>query len=293
VAGFFSCNKQSFLPEEDDPTTIFEHYETKNVRLVKILKYSNSAASELTGEVVYIYDETGNLINERYIYDLVSMKPSISIEYEYSGKKKVKESYFSYNNPYSPYSVIEFFYEGNQLVKEVRNNYPTFYEYDNRGNLVKRSWYAFTDPNTLYEHKYTYDAQDRLILEENSLFGVTDNDPKYLKYFYDKYDREKKIEYFNTNWVLVRYTENIYKEANILEFHHDKNGKQTRKYQHLYDKWGNLIETIINDECSMFKRKYDGGLLIEEIHYWAHEYGYHGTGQMPESGMSRYEYEEI
>jgi hypothetical protein len=43
----------------------------------------------------------------------------------------------------------------------------------------------------------------------------------------------------------------------------------------------------------MFKRKYSGRLLIEEIHYWWHEYGYFGTGQMPESGMSKYEYEKI
>lgn len=64
-----------------------------------------------------------------------------------------------------------------------------------------------------------------------------------------------------------------------------------KKYQHFHDKWGNLIESIINDECTMFKRKYEGELLLEEIHYWAHEYGFHGTGQMPESGMLRYEYE--
>jgi len=85
----------------------------------------------------------------------------------------------------------------------------------------------------------------------------------------------------------------IYKGTTLdKDLHYDKNGKQTAKYQHFYDKWGNLTETVINDECSMFKRKYDGGLLIEEIHYWAHEYGFHFWGQAPESGMSRYEYEK-
>jgi len=306
VAGFFSCDKQSSLPEEDDSSTIFEPYETENVRLAKILKYSNSSASKLTGEVVYTYDRKGNLINERssYFDDFDgTMTLSISVEYEYSGKKKVKESYFSGNNPYSPYYAVAYLYEGDFLVKEVRNSGwgddPVFYEYDKRGNLVKRSWYATNplnhnpDPNTIYEHKYTYDAQDRLILEENSLIGVSDYDHKYIRYNYDNHDREKKIEYLNTNWVLIRYTEKSYNETNVLEFRYDKNGKQTAKYQHLYDKWGNLTETVINDECSMFKRKYDGGLLIEEIHYWAHEYGYHFWGQAPESGMSRYEYEEI
>lgn len=302
AAGFFSCDKQSSLSEEDPPT-IFEPYETKNVRLVKILKYSNSTASELTGEVVYIYDEAGNLISERHIYDLDTAKPSISIEYEYSGKEKVKESYFSYNNPYSPYHVVEYFYEGDLLVKEVSNDGrgddPTFYEYDERGNLIKRYWYATNpltlnpDTNTIYEHKYTYDDKDKLILEENSLFGVSDYDPKYIRYIYDNHDREKIIEYLNTNWVLIRYTEKSYNETSVLEFRYDKNGNQTAKYQHFYDKWGNLTETVINDECSMFNRKYNGGLLIEEIHYWVHEYGYHFFGQAPESGMSRYEYEEI
>ena len=70
------------------------------------------------------------------------------------------------------------------------------------------------------------------------------------------------------------------------ELNYDKNGNQTIKYQHYYDKWGNLTETVINDECSMFTRKYKDKLLMEEIHYWSS----FGWGGCSENGMSRYEY---
>ena len=307
AAGFFSCDRQT-EPEEpygdDDPPPIFDTFELKNVRLTKVVRFSNSTASKLTGEVVYTYNESGNLIKETYYDEWNGTMICIYfIEYEYLGNKKVKQSIFNCNNGLGLSSYTEYFFEGDLLVKEVHNtgreDTPTFYEYDERGNLVKRSWYGISpitlnpDPNTVYEHKYTYNDKDRLILEETSEIGVSDYYHKYLKYSYDNHDRVKKMEYYNVDNVLIKRVEKFYNKSNILEFHYGKDGKQTVKYQHFYDKWGNLTETVINDECSMFKRKYDGGLLIEEIHYWAHEYGYHGTGQMPESGMSRYEYEEL
>ena len=298
MAGFCSCEQHPLLIE-DDPPAIFEPYETQNVRLAKVVKYSNSTASKITGEIIYTYNEAGNLHRVSYFDEWNGTMVCIYfIEYEYSGNKKVKESYFDCDKSY-PYSVVEYFYKGDLLVKEVHGDYPTFYEYDERGNLVKKYWYGTSpmnntpDPNTIYEHKYTYDDNNKLILEETSVLDVSDYYHEYLKYIYDNYGREKKLEYYDVDNVLIGYTEKYYKGTSILEFCYDKNGKQTAKYQHFYDKWGNLTETVINDECSMFKRKYDGGLLIETIHYWAFEYGHWGTGQMPESGMSRYEYEEI
>lgn len=138
--------------------------------------------------------------------------------------------------------------------------------------------------------KYTYDNQNRLILEENSAIDADDH--KHVKHIFDNRGRKIKIEYSNANKELIQYTEIFYDGAGKQpekELNFDKNGNQTVKYQHYYDSLGNLTETVINDECSMFKRKYNGNLIIEEILYWWH----HCTGQMPENGMSRYEYEEL
>lgn len=119
--------------------------------------------------------------------------------------------------------------------------------------------------------KYTYDNQNRLILEESTAIDV--DDYKYVKHIFDNSGREIKIEYINVNKELIHYTEifyDVYDGANKQpekELNFDKNGNQTVKYQHYYDSLGNLTETVINDECSMFKRKYNGNLIIEEILY--------------------------
>ena len=64
-------------------------------RLVKVLTYSNSSASDLVGERVYTYDKTGNMIKESFYDRIHSTKTLLYYrEYEYSGNKKVKEKFF-------------------------------------------------------------------------------------------------------------------------------------------------------------------------------------------------------
>ena len=293
---FCSCDKnESLIPSNPE-----------KFRLSKIFKYSNSSASKLTGEIVYTYDEAGNRIKEEF-FSLFSDPPTTILEryneFEYSGSKKTKMNIFDgvAGNP-TLGLYIEYFYEGNLLVKEEtrrgRGDYGSLvhsmnYEYDERGNLIRK---YMDDPEygITGDMKYTYDNQNRLILEENTAIDADDH--KHVKHIFDNRGRKIKIEYSNANKELIQYTEIFYDGAGKRpekELNFDKNGNQTVKYQHYYDSLGNLTETVINDECSMFKRKYNGNLIIEEILYWWHEYGYHGTGQMPENGMSRYEYEEL
>ncbi len=292
---FHSCNKnENLIPNSPE-----------EFRLSKILKYSNSSASKLTEEVVYTYDKVGNMIKEEFFVHYYNPTRTILErfnKFEYSGGKKTKMQIFNgeAGNP-TLGLCIEYFYENNLLVREntrrqCDNNslvHSRNYEYDERGNLTRK----YTDDpkcGITGDVKYSYDNQNRLILEENTATGI--NDYKYVKHIYDNSGRKTKIEYTNEKGGLIKYTEIFYKGTSQnpeKELNFDKNGKQIIKYQHYYDDLGNLIETVINDECSMFKRKYNGTLMIEEIHYWWHEYGYHGTGQMPENGMSRYEYEEF
>ena len=277
-------------------------YNYEKLRLLKISKFSNSSGSKLTDEVVYAYDKSGNMVKESF-YDGNSTKILwMYKEYEYLDDKKVKEKIFdgeAGNPTLGLYN--EYFYEGDLLVKEGTYCggvcYGTLihsmnYEYDERGNLTRKYMYD-PDYGISGDLKYTYDNQNRLILEETTVVDVNDYDHKYLKHVYDNAGREIKLEYYNVNQNLIRYVVKVYKGTNKLtsmDLYYDKNGIQTAEYQHFYDKWENLTETINSKGCSYFKRKYFGKLLIEEINYWTWDTGF---DDCTESGMSKYEYDEL
>ena len=263
-----SCNKEAFSTF-DNPD---------NLRLVRVLTYSNSSASDLVGERVYTYDEAGNMIKESFYDRIHSTKTLLYYyEYEYSGNKKVKEKFFGgvAGNP-TLNSYTLYFYKGDNLEKEEYYSgfngslslYDTRnYKYDKKGNLVKESWNGYYRGTTISgkgELKYTYDKQNRLIIKENIDIDVT---------------YSNHIEYVYKGTIKVPEK----------ELHYDGKGNLTATYHHYYDSLENLTETKVNDECSKFKRKYNGKLLIEEIHFWISW----AWGSCSENGMSRYEYEDI
>ena len=318
IGSFSSCDKEYSSVYTD----------SENFRLTKILHYSNSTSREPARGVEYKYDKVGNMIKESF-YDY---QPTTILwtykEYEYSGGKKVKMTIFdrvSGNLRLGQY--VDYIYVDDRLVKE--ETYIGFdgtfydamnYEYDERGNLVRQYRYEPEYGITL-DYIYVYDQQNRLILEENTVFGIANL--KYINYTYDDSGRKTKMEYYFENWDLYRGVEMSYKgmrKSPETEIHYDNNGIQTRKIQYvydksgnpteslyydenekyigkvqtLYDKWGNQTETISIDGCSLFKRKYNGKLLIEEIHYWNVMPQVGGGGDCsPESGKTRYEYEKI
>jgi len=287
-----SCNKEDF--------STFKNPD--NFRLV--IKTTNLGAC-LVFERVYTYDKTGNMIRES-LYEInceLTRKTLLSYtEFEYLGNKKVKEKFFggiAGSPTLSSYSL--YFYEGDKLVREeyysgfneVLSLYDTRnYEYDKRGNLVRESWYGYYRGTTISDEgdlKYSYDKQNRLILKEETT-AIDVNDIKYTKFTYDKSDRVIKVEHYNINWDLLRYEEKIYRGVSKLpekELHFDKNGNPTARYEHFYDKWENLVKTVLDDTSVLLNRKYDGRLLIEEIHYQ------NSWGGCWETGLSKYEYERF
>ena len=294
AGGIFSCNK-----EDDNDFSGYESYETQNVRLVKKLTY---LGARMVFERVYTYDNAGNMVKES-LYDCESTKILLSYtEFEYSNNKKVKESFWGgiAGNPTLNFYIL-YFYEGVNVVKEEYYSgfngelslYDTRnYEYDEKGNLVRESWYGYYRGTTISgagDLKYSYDEQNRLILKEETT-AIDVNDSKYIKHIYDKSGREMKVEYYNINWDLLKYEDKIYKGTSKSpeeELHYDKNGNQTAKYQHVYDKWGNLTKTVLNDTWTLLNLKYYGGLLIEETHYQ------NSWGSWFETGMSKYKYEKL
>ena len=275
----FSCNKENDNPEK--------------FRLIKITNYSRSNSINPIDGVEYTYDEAGNMIVESF-YDYL---PTTNLwqyrEYEYLGDKIIKiKTFYEDEDDFKLDWYVDYFYEGNQIIKKEYKrpngslSNSVNYEYVN-DNLV-REYYYVPDSGIRREMRYTYDNQNMLIIEENDTFD--DDEYKYTKYTYDSNDRIAKLEYFNHNWDLILSVEKSYNGRSTLaikELHYDKNGVQISLHQHNYDKWGNLTETIVNNECSLFKRKYDGGLLIEEIRYKDTEEG------CTEDGMTRYEYQKL
>ncbi|MCL2328590.1 MAG: hypothetical protein FWC39_08785 [Bacteroidetes bacterium] len=247
--------------------------EKEDYKLVRKFIYPRSTSTEYNTSYEYIYDKYGNMIKEMYYLD---KQLHFYIEYEYSKNKKTKEKIFYksaenfYLNRYTNYS-----YEGDLLVKEetfsieygsdnYSFDYSTTYEYDKRGNLVRKCMYNAAIIGIVTELKYTYDNQNRLILEEIDGYKST-------KHVYDDSGRKIKIEYYNINGDLLEYEEKVYNGTNKSpekDLYYDKNGNLSTTYQHFYDIWGNLTQTSVDGGCTLFERKYDGKLLIEEINYW-------------------------
>lgn len=281
AGSFFSCEKEDYNPEK--------------FRLVKILHYAKSTDSQPKDGVERSFDEAGNLARESFYKYSPTVDLYMYNEYEYSGSKKMKMNLFDKENDIFKLSrSIDFFYENDRLIKEEfkRNNgtllTSTNYEYQG-GNLIREYCYE-PDYGIFDEVKYTYDSQNRLTLEEIETSDVKAS--KYTKYIYDNDGRKKKLEYYNLNWELIRSVEMIYNGRSKLpvkDVHYDKNGVQTLQYLHYYDKRGNLTETCLENGCSLFKRKYNGGLLIEEIHYFDPVI----QKECLEKGMTRYEYQKL
>jgi len=279
AGSFSSCEREEISPDK--------------FRLVKTLYYNKSTSATPTDGIEYSYDMSGNMVKESYVkYNPTSLY--MYREYEYSGKKKIKMKFYSEENgKFIMGKYIDFFYDSNdQLIREdICNSSGIFlssmnYEYSGK-NMI-REYFFEPDYGISEEVKYTFDSKNRLIKEEFATVNV--KDVKYIKHIYDNNDRKIKIEYSNLNGDLIRSVEIIYNGRSKLpvqDLHYDSNGNQTAQYQHNYDRKGNLIETRFVDGCSLFKRKYDGGLLIEEILYSGKE------KNCTEDEMKRYEYEKI
>jgi len=279
AGSFSSCEKVDNSPEK--------------FRLFKTLYYSKTTSANPTDGVEYLYDAAGNMVKESF-YKYNPTELYLYKEYEYLGKQKQKMSLFRSDEGVLKLSwyVVYFYDNENRLIREEFReaddwlSSTTVYEYRD-GNLVRQ---YFHEPHfgDFLETKNTYDAQNRLVqVEKNSSDYM---EYKYIKHTYDTEGREKTLEYYDASWGLVRTVEKIYNGRSKLpvkELHYDKYRVQTSQYQHFYDKVGHLVETRLNDDCTLFKRKYKDRLLIEEIIYSKPERG------CTEDETIRYEYQKI
>ena len=271
IVNFSSCNKEDFT-----------EFNYENYRLVKAMGYISRTAPEPRSYIEYTYDKAGNMIKESNFEVAYMPEPTLSsyTEYEYLGNKKVKEKRYnrrSENLTYNDYT--DYYYIGDNLVREeyywvsgtLRST--TYYEYDERGNLV-RNYKHETDYGITNDFYYSYDDQNRLILDSD------------YRYTYDDSGRVIKRELIYDNGI-HGYKEEIYIGTNKSPektVSYDNDGNITFTDYHFYDEWGNLVETMIRD-CPFFTRKYNHELLIEEISYYS-------LGGCSVAGVTRYIYEK-
>jgi hypothetical protein len=284
----YACNKDS------DDLIENEYSRASDYRIKRMVHYSSSNSTKESRGIEYSYDDSGNLIKESY-YDYYPQKILWTYkEYDYSGNKKIRQNVYDgavTNLTLGLYYIYH--YTNDNLTKEelfrgYDNSfaYAMNYEYDNHNNLIRR-YMDDADYGITGDVRYVYNDKNQLTLEENTAFDLTDY--KYIKYIYDEKDREIKLEYYNIEWQLLYYVSKVYENDSSNpsgEIRFDNNNTQLNKYNHYYDKWNNLVQTVINDDCSLFRRKYKGELLIEAINYdlvWG----------CVEVGMTRYEYEKI
>jgi YD repeat-containing protein len=100
--------------------------------------------------------------------------------------------------------------------------------------------------------------------DKNQLILVSSNYP--TKYEYDERGRRIKTEWYNVNKELIYYIESSYEGENKLpsrKFLYDNNRNVVESVK--FDKWGNLVENSTVDGCLIFKKRYEGELLLERI----------------------------
>lgn len=264
-----------------------------NYRLKKILNFGSSTDSEPDRFVDFEYNKNGNLIKKSH-YDYPNTQYGYFV-YVYENDLLKKEEVYEGqvgNLRLGHYSTYE--YENNKLIKEDlfyadgTLNYSKHYEYIG-DNLVNR--YKFDeDLGIHHQRKYTYNEFDLVILEESYMYYQQLS--SFIKYYYDNNRRLTKMETFDSDNTIINTEEKKYVGASTLpseELYYEANGTLRQRRLLLYDNLANLTEVkIIHDqvENTLFRKKYNGKLLIEHIQYdpvWGYI----------ESSVTRYKYELI
>ncbi len=280
--------------EKTDINAVLENeLTTDSFRLVKILNYGSTTDSEPSSFVDIEYDGNGNLIRES-IYDYPNILFTYR-EYDYENnllkEKRVYDGQVG-NLQLGSYRVYE--YENSKLAKEElflsngTSKYTKHYEY--AGNKIVNT-YKFNDESGIYhQYKYKYNKDNLVTLEERYMYDQQRD--SYIKYHYDDKLRLTKTEYYNYDETINQAEEQKYIGNSALATEvliYDSQGELTQQRELLYDDLGNQTEVKIVDTKgthSLFKKTYNGNLLIEHIRY-APNFGY------AEWTVTRYEYSEI
>ncbi len=215
-------------------TIIFDEYDAVGRRKIMsfpngvVTTYDYDAAGRLVSLVhqkdstviasfTYQYDKVGNRVSMTDIYGIhtygfdktyqlktathpQSYNPAEAYDYDPVGNRKTSHVAPGFENDYN---------EANRLLEDAFFTY----EYDNEGNLIKK-----TDKGTTEETTYAYDA-------ENTLIHIDFPDGSFVEYRYD--GKGRRFEK-NVNGVKTRY---FYDQEDIL-LEYDENDNLIARYTH-------------------------------------------------------------
>lgn len=240
-------------------------------RISKILSYPNSSAISPGGGIEYTYSENGDLIKEtsiEYPSTVVTYK-----DYEYTdGKKSRIKIYDGQVGNLTLGTYIDYFYINDKLAKEELHlpdgtlKYSTVYQYE--GDQLVNTYKDGDGLGIHHQHKYTFNHNSNLTLEQVYMYNQELSE--FTKHIYDSRNRLIKTEVYDHNNELTSYKVIIYEGSNTLpskELQYNHNGSLTQSSEFIYDTWGNLTETKVNGACTLFRRKYNGNLMTEQITY--------------------------
>lgn len=266
---------------------------TDNYRLVKILNYGSTSDSEPYSFVDLEYDKNGNLIKES-MYDYPNTL-SIYKVYDYEDNLlKVKRIYDGQVGNLQLGTYREYEYENSKLIKEElflsngTSKYTKHYEFSG-DNLVNN--YKFNDKLGIHhQYKHKYNNDNLVILEETYMYDQQLSG--FTKYYYDDKLRLTKTEIYHSDETIRQTQEQKYVGNSDLATEmliYDSQGELSQQLELLYDDFGNHTEARIVDTQgthALFKKTYNGELLIEHIEYAPKFYYISGY-------VTRYEYSEI
>lgn len=298
----FSCEKME-TPVIDPPVVIspqsvnFSEVQVEQTpvpdgfRLVKRSTYEHSTDTSPAYLIEYEYDEAGNLVKESSYTDMPYGKRLVEYfiyTYDDNHLLQQKNNWFTgHRLPDGDYA--NYYYTDGRLTKEEKlfpSGHSLNYEYDGT-NLVR--CYLFDsapDYGIREDSRYTYDDQNRRILEE-SLFNAK-------KWLYNEDGQITRTEYYDQEMVLQGYVAWRYDGRVLSAFVHcNQVGEPFLTCTHRHDRWGNITETSIDATHSFYKRTYKGQLLMEQTIYDTGVFLEGASYDLWRPLTLRYEYEEI
>lgn len=231
---------------------------TKTGEIIHIERNSNGYITKIFGDVSgqtsFTYD--GNLLTSvidnkeiqvNYSYEdnrLSQIKKadnsSISIEYEYSGKKS-KYVCSKVKTKNQDYESFEYDYDNNHVMHITNGGKTEIYKLNEYGNPI-------------YE-KDCYGNETYLETDENSMIKSVKNNSGTKFFTYDSSFRACEVLSENGGTSYINYTD---EKGDQIESYIDADGFKTT---YVYDNNGNLIEQSLNDNVVFSYEYYPSGLL--------------------------------
>lgn len=242
--------------EEEEPEQIVEE---KYICLAETSYNADGSVDRLTK---YIYNESGDMIEETGCDVDGNVVRSASYEYEYDAdgnKIKETENWTNAQNDLSGSISREYEYDANGNVtkftlsnSDVEGFYTDEYEYDANGNTIKDIYTDFdADGNEESSsfHEYEYDASGNIIKEISDIGSGTfvyeyeneyDENGNIIKYTCNHADEDGEV--FSTDLCEYKYddenrllSETIYDWSGVIYHEYDEHGNNTRHIQYSTD----------------------------------------------------------